>query len=199
MWQRNHHRPFAKLPADAIFERTWAEEPSDRQLPDQDQHFRLQDLQLGVEPVRAIGDGFGWRLQVAIAGAIAAGEAPQQRRDVSQPPKLIGACKPCADHPPVELLAGPARKRPSRLPLDRPRRLTDHEERRAPPPRAPWGRARDDAFVHAHVTRAAGGLETEQRPATVDQLQDSAIRAQMVVSAQADTAIRAQMATLIYR
>src|SRR5437868_9186296 len=89
MRQRNHYRPLAERLADALLERTWAEEARDRQLAYEDQHLRPEQAQLTVEPVGAVGDARGRRPQVAAVLPVPPGKAAHQRGDVRQVPELF--------------------------------------------------------------------------------------------------------------
>src|ERR1700674_3893198 len=113
MRQRNHHRPVAETLAHAVLEPSPAEETRDRQLPDEDQHLRLQDPTLRLEPVSAVGDCRRRRLQVTGTGAVAAGKAAHERGDVGETPEFLGAIKSSAHHPSIELLAGAPREWPA--------------------------------------------------------------------------------------
>src|ERR1700687_6049302 len=132
MWQRDHEWPRAKRPADSRLQRAGAEKARDRHLPDEDENAWLEQLELGFEPVRAVGDGGERGPEVAGAGAVATWEAAHQRRDVGEASELLGACEPGAQHPAVELLARPTGEGPARFPLGRSGRLPDQEERRSP-------------------------------------------------------------------
>src|SRR5438552_4183877 len=170
MGQRNDDRPLTAPLADSLFERAWPNETGDRHLSDGDQHLGLEQLQLGVQPVRAVGDCGGWRPQVSSVLAIAPGEAAHQRRDVGQPAELFGVAKTRAQHPAVELLARASRKRPSRLTFHGTRRLSDEKKRRSPlalESRIGFG---DDVLVGAHVASPAGCLMGKQGGARSNQI-----------------------------
>src|SRR5713226_10255335 len=113
MWQRDHDGPIAKRPADSRIQRSGAEKARDGHLPDQDEHPRLEQLELRVEPVRAVGHGRGRGPEVAGASAVAPGEAAHQCRDVDEASELLGAREAGAKHPAVELLARAAGERPA--------------------------------------------------------------------------------------
>src|SRR6202030_1625509 len=106
MRQWNNDRPRAEAPADTIRQATGAEKARNRELADEDQDLWFQDAKLGVEPVGAVGDRGRGRLEVAVAGGVAAGEAAHERGDVGEASELFGACKPGTEHPPIELLPG---------------------------------------------------------------------------------------------
>src|SRR6266851_2318741 len=163
MRQRNHHRPLAEGLAHALLERSRTEEARDRHLADQDHHPRVEQLQLRVEPVRAVGDPFRRRRQVAGVRPVAAGEAPHQGGDVGQAAKLFGVAKARAQHPPVELLARAARERASRLALRGSGRLADDEKGRAPAAFERRVGLGDDPLVGADPARAALRLQLEER------------------------------------
>src|SRR6202521_3892804 len=118
MGQRNHHRPVAECITYALLQTSGAEKARDRQLPDEDLLLGLEVVQLGVEPVSAVGDRCRWRLQVACARRVATGKAAHQGRDVGEAPELFGALETRAHHPPVELLAGAAPAQAARIALD---------------------------------------------------------------------------------
>src|SRR5712692_8519062 len=162
MWQRDHDGPIAKRPANSRLQSAGAEKARDGHLPDQDENARLEQLELGVEPVRAIGHGSGRRSEIAGARAVATGEAAHQRRDVGEASKLFGAREPGAQHPAIELPARPTRERPARFPLSRSWRLPDQEERRSPYARERGVGLGDDAGVDAYVAASTCHLELAQ-------------------------------------
>ena len=125
MRQGNRHRPLAKAVTYAILKPSGTKKTRDGQLPDEDQHFGSDQLQLGIEPVRAVGYSGRRRLQVTAARAVAPREAAHQRCDVGEAPELLGAFKTGADHPPVELFPSAAGKGSPRYPLDRAGSLAD--------------------------------------------------------------------------
>jgi hypothetical protein len=151
----------------SVLQVSGAKKSRDRQLPNEEQRFGLQDSKLGVEPVGAVGDRRRRRLEVTAPGAVAAREATHQGCDVGKAPELLWSLKPGADHPPVELLAGTPRKGSPRLTLDRTGRLPDQQERRAPPSFESGVRLGDDPFVGAHAACSACGLVGKQRGATL--------------------------------
>jgi hypothetical protein len=108
MRQRNHHRPVAKAVTDAIFQPARSKKARDRHLTDKDHHLWFHQSKLGLEPVRAVGDSRRRRLEVTVPRTVAPREAAHQRGDVGEPAKFVGAPKPGANHPAVELLAGAA-------------------------------------------------------------------------------------------
>src|SRR5713101_9486826 len=89
MWKRHHHRALAKLLAHARLQRTGTKKAHDRKLTHEDQHARPQHSQLGVEPVRAVGDAGRRRAKVAGAERIASRKTAHQRRDVGDAAKLL--------------------------------------------------------------------------------------------------------------
>src|SRR5712692_8018227 len=103
----NHYRPHAEAPTDAILEAAGSQKADDRHLTDQDQDLRLEELELGVEPVRAVGRSSRRRLQVAGSGAVATGEAARECRDVGEAAELLRSFEPGAHHPAVELFTSP--------------------------------------------------------------------------------------------
>src|SRR5258708_76809 len=128
MRQRDHDWTLAETLADAVLEWGRTEESRDRQLPDQDQDLRLEQPQLGIEPVRAIRDcGGRWRPVTGVL-PVAPGKAAHQRGDVSEAAKLLGILKAGTQHPAVELLPGTPRERAPADLFRRSWRLADHEE-----------------------------------------------------------------------
>src|SRR5437879_3468179 len=105
MRQRHDDRALAEALADPVLEWARTKKALDRHLSDRDQDLRLEQSQLGVEPVRAVRDAGGRRPQVAGVALVAPGEASHQRRDVGHAAKLLGVAQPGAEHPAVELLA----------------------------------------------------------------------------------------------
>src|SRR6266851_2919465 len=163
MRQWDHYWLIAERPPDPFLQRTWAEKARDRHLPDQNHHPWSQHLQLGVHPVRTVGDGCGRWTQVAGARAVAARETSHQCRDVGDATELLGAREAGAQHPPVELFARAPREGTPRLTLRGPRRLADQVERS--PPLAGKRRAclGDNRRIDADVAGAAGRLMLAQR------------------------------------
>src|SRR6266702_6028056 len=84
MGQRNDDRSLAEAPADSVLQAPCAEKARDRELSDRNDDDRPEHLQLGVEPVRAVGDSRGWRAQVARTARMATGKAAHERADVGQ-------------------------------------------------------------------------------------------------------------------
>src|SRR5258708_12145051 len=115
--------------ANPILEGTGPEEGGDGELPDGDQDLWLEDVQLGVEPVRAVGNRRGRGLEVAVPGAVAPGEAAHERGDVGEVPELLGARETSPHHPPVELLAAPTGNAPARLSLHPPGPVPNQQQR----------------------------------------------------------------------
>src|SRR2546428_13396648 len=107
MRQRYQHRLFAKRTADSFFERGCAEKSGDRHLPDKNDDQRLEHLELGVEPVRTVGDGGRRWWTGTRACPISAGEAAHHRRDVREGPKASGARETLALPPAVRTPARP--------------------------------------------------------------------------------------------
>jgi hypothetical protein len=105
VWEGDHHRTLAETLADSFLERARPQKTSDRHLADQDQDLRLQQSQLGVEPVRAVRHRGGGRPEVAGVLRVAAWEAAHQGGDVCEPSKFFRVAKAGAEHPAVELLA----------------------------------------------------------------------------------------------
>src|SRR5258708_23636974 len=153
--------------ADPILEATRPEKARDRELSHEDQDLGLENAKLRVEPVRAVGNCRGRRLEVAVPGAVSPGKAAHERGDVCELPKLLGAREAGPHHPPVELLAGTTGKRPARLALHGPGRLPNQEEGRAPRPGERGRGLRDDALVDPNVAGGTRGLECVQLSATV--------------------------------
>src|SRR4029077_2050764 len=106
MRQRDNDRARAEGPADALLQRPGTAKARNRHLADEDDDPRLEQLELSVEPVRAILDCGRRRPEVASAGAVAPGKAAHQSRDVGEVAELFGAREAGAQHPAVELLAG---------------------------------------------------------------------------------------------
>src|SRR5260370_38832526 len=117
MRQRHDDRSLAEALADAVLERAGSEEARDRHLADRDEDLGLEELQFRVQPVRAVGDARGRRLQVTCVGPVPAREAWHQRRDVRDAAELLWVAKPRAEHPAVELLAGAPGAGPAALPV----------------------------------------------------------------------------------
>src|SRR5260370_13392872 len=117
MRERDHYRLVAERAPDPFLQRTWAEKASDRHLPDQNHHAGSQHLQLGVHPVRTVGNGCRRWTQVAGSRAVAAREAAHQRSDVGDAAEFLGAREAVAQHPSVELFARPPREPTSAPPL----------------------------------------------------------------------------------
>src|SRR5207302_2305793 len=130
--QRHYDRALAEALADPVLEWARTKKALDRHLADRDQDLRLEQAQLGVEPVRAVRDAGGRRPQVAGVALVAPGEASHQRCDVGHAAKLLGVAKPGAEHPAVELLAGPPGQGPARLPLAGPGPLVGEKDGRDP-------------------------------------------------------------------
>src|SRR5947209_1118175 len=162
MRQGHDDRALAEALADPVLEWARTKKALDRHLADRDQDLRREQSQLGVEPVRAVRDAGGRRPQVAGVALVAPGEASHQRRDVGHAAKLLGVAKPGAEHPAVELLAGPPGEGPSRLPLGGTGRLAHEKERRAPLALERGVGLGDDPLVGAHAARPARGLVLEK-------------------------------------
>src|SRR5258708_35139336 len=122
MRQRDRYMLPAERMPDPFLQRTWAEKASDRHLADEDDHAGFEHVELGIHPVRAVGDGCRRWAQVAGARAVAAREAAHQRGDVGDAAELPGARETGAPHPPVELLARPPLKPKPGLTLSPPPR-----------------------------------------------------------------------------
>jgi hypothetical protein len=171
MRQRHHHRPVAKSVTDAIFQPARSKKARDRHLTDKDHHPWFHQAQLGLEPMGAVGDR-GWgRLEVTLPRTVAPRKAAHQRGDVREPAKFVGALKPGANHPAVELLAGTARERATRLALDRSGSLADEKKWRAPPAFERWIGLRNDPLVHTNVACAARSLKESQLTASAHQFE----------------------------
>src|SRR5258708_13119107 len=95
--------------ANPILEATGPEEAGDGELPDGDQDLWLEDVQFGVEPVRAVGNRRGRGLEVAVPGAVTPGEAAHERGDVAEVPQLLASPETSPHQPPVPLLPPPTR------------------------------------------------------------------------------------------
>src|SRR5438034_11456775 len=93
MRQRDHHRALAETLADAFLERAGTKKARDRHLADQDQDLRLEQAQLSIEPVRAVGHRGGRRPEVAGVLLVAAREAAHQRGDVREPAEFLWIAK----------------------------------------------------------------------------------------------------------
>src|SRR5260370_26542656 len=159
MRQRPDDRSLAEALADAVLERAGFEEARDRRLADRDEDLGLEELQFRVQPVRAVGDARGRRLQVTCVGPVPTREASHQRRDVRDAAELFWVAKPGAEHPAVELFAGTPGEGPARLPLRWAGRLADEKKLRSPLARERGVGLGDDPLVGAHVAGAACGLQ----------------------------------------
>src|ERR1700680_787019 len=132
MRKRDQHRPGTEASSDAILQPSGAEKALDGHLSDRDQDPWLEDSQLSLEPVSAVGDGGRWWTQVAGIAGVASWEAAHKRGDVGESPKLLRALESGLHHPAVELPARATRKWAARLTLSPPWRLTHQEESSAP-------------------------------------------------------------------
>jgi hypothetical protein len=162
MGKRDDHRVAAESPAHPVLQPAGTQEALDRHLSDRDQHPWFEDSQLGVEPVRAIGDGDGRRTQVTRAARVAPREAAHQGGDVSEAAKFVGTLESRAHHPAVQLLAGATGERASRLPFGPARRLAHQQESRPPLTLEGGVGLGDDARIDASDAFAARGLVSLQ-------------------------------------
>src|SRR5439155_26778224 len=142
----------------AMFQRGCTQEAVDRHLSDRDQHPGLEDAELGIEPVGAVGDSSGGRPKVACAGGVPSRKAAHQGGDVGQPAELLGTVESGAQHPAVELLSRATRERTSRHLLGWAWGLADQKEWRPPLTFEGWVGLRDDAVIDAGTARAACSL-----------------------------------------
>src|SRR5437660_10382731 len=106
MRQGHDDRALAEALADPVLEWARTKKALDRHLADRDQDLRLEQSQLGVEPVRAVRDAGGRRPQVAGVALVSPGEASPRRHGGGHAAKLLGVAKPGAGPPAVALLAG---------------------------------------------------------------------------------------------
>src|SRR5207253_11032759 len=106
MRQRHDDRALAEALADPVLEWARTKKALDRHLSDRDQDLRLEQSQLGVEPVRAVRDAGGRRPQVAGVALVAPGAASHQRRGVGYGGELLGAAKPGAEDPAGGVVGG---------------------------------------------------------------------------------------------
>src|ERR1700680_1345458 len=125
MWKRDDDRCGAESPADTLLEPAGTEEALDRHLSDRNHHPWLEDSQLRVQPVCAVGDGGRRRAQVPGVARVPPREAPHQSGDVGEASKFVRALETRMHHPAIELLAGTAGKWPPRLAFGPPGRLAD--------------------------------------------------------------------------
>src|SRR5258708_39122048 len=105
MRQWDQRRTLTEAFSDAIVQRSGSEKTCDRHLSDEDDHFRLQELQLRVEPVGTVRHGRRRRTQVAGVLAVAAWKAAHQSCGGGQATEVVSGLEPGADHPPVKLLS----------------------------------------------------------------------------------------------
>src|SRR5207237_9615133 len=107
MRQRHDDWALAEALADPVLEWARTKKALDRHLSDRDQDLRLEQSQLGVEPVRAVRDAGGRRPQVAGVALVAPGEASPHPRAVRHSPQRPRVAIPGSEHCALQLLAGP--------------------------------------------------------------------------------------------